>query len=182
MTDFFWSDLHLGHENMYGPDGFRCKDGSGKIMRPFANYEEADQYMVDQYNKVVRPGDTVYFLGDVAIRKHGLQALGRMRSGRKVLIMGNHDIFEHKEYRHYFAEKRIKGALMLPNERLVLTHIPIHPLALKKYPRVDSENRWDYNVHGHLHDWILPDARYINVCVENTEYRPMTLEEIKWHK
>ena len=178
MTIFFWSDLHLGHANMYGPDGFKSKTGTGEAMRSFANSEEADQYMIDAYNRVVRSGDTVYFLGDVAIRKPGLQKLGAMRAGKKVLVMGNHDIYEHKEYRHYFAENRIKGCIMLPKEKIVLTHVPIHPLSLKKFPTVDSENRWDYNIHGHLHDWELDDPRYINVCVELTHYRPIALEEL----
>ena len=182
MTIYFWSDLHLGHENMYGDQPFLSKTGSGKPMRPFASASEADNYMVNAYNRVVKPGDTVYFLGDIAMRKSGLHALGRMRSGNKWLVMGNHDIFEQSQYRPYFAENRIKGCIMLPNHKIVLTHIPIHPLSLKKFPTVGSEDRWDFNIHGHLHDWELPHAQYINVCVEHTNYEPKPLEELLYDR
>ena len=178
MTIYFWSDLHLGHENMYGPDGFKSKCGTGEMMRPFATAKEADEYMVAAYNRTVKSGDTVYFLGDIAIRKPGLSAMSRMRGGNKYLIMGNHDIYEQSMYRPYFAERRIKGCLMLPEYKIILTHIPIHPLSLLKYPTVDSEPRWSYNIHGHTHDWKLEDSRYKNVCVENTNYAPISIEEV----
>ena len=65
-------------------------------MRPWDNAEEMDEALVERFNKVVGPKDKVYFLGDVAMRKPGLQVVNRL-NGDLVLIKGNHDIFDLKD-------------------------------------------------------------------------------------
>ena len=174
---FFWSDLHLGHKWMYQEPFLSRKDNKSR-MRHFKTATDADKYMVDQYNRVVNPGDTVYFLGDIVMSRSGFKALGQMNKGTNILVMGNHDKYEQNLYRPYFSENRIRGAIVLKEHKIVLTHFPIHPLSLKMFPAVWSEPRWDYNIHGHTHDWELPDNRYRNVSVEITGYKPLALEEV----
>ena len=36
----------------------------------------------------------------------------------------------------------------------------------------------DINIHGHLHDRRMSDRRYVNVCVEQTNYTPVDLHEL----
>jgi calcineurin-like phosphoesterase family protein len=62
---------------------------------------------------------------------------------------------------------------------MLFTHIPIHE---------QSMGRFDACVHGHMHDNVVTkqergetvvDLRYLNICVEHTEYKPITLEDIQ---
>ena len=54
---FFTSDTHFGHKNL-------LKIGKG---RPFDTIEEHDEALIENWNKVVKPNDLVYHLGDVAM-------------------------------------------------------------------------------------------------------------------
>ena len=51
---FYISDWHYGHANVIAFDN-----------RPFKSLLEMDEALVDRWNAVVSPGDTVYVLGDM---------------------------------------------------------------------------------------------------------------------
>jgi calcineurin-like phosphoesterase family protein len=159
---FVTSDTHFGHKNI-----LTFTDDEGKLTREFDSVEEMDEHMVDNWNRIVRPVDKVYHLGDVAIQKKSISIVERL-NGKKILIKGNHDIFSLKEYAKYF--KDVRAYRMFPGEGFILSHIPIHPRQL--------QGRWRYNIHGHLHQNLVGDERYINVCVEQTDYEPVDLEHI----
>lgn len=166
---FVISDTHFGHENTCTK--FKREDGSP--LRPFANAAEMDEAMVERWNAVVKPHDTVYHLGDVVINKKFLPILTRL-NGKKKLIMGNHDIFGIDEYRKYFYEVASYRVFV---DDFVFSHIPLHPDCVS--------DRFKVNVHGHLHaNQIMrhmqePDPRYLCVCVEHTDYAPLSFDEVK---
>jgi len=170
------SDTHFGH---VGVTKFLREDGSK--LRPFESVEEMDEVMVENWNNVVGDKDRVYHLGDVVINRRALQILSRLK-GRKVLIKGNHDIFRLEDYLPYFDDIRAYVVKQVNGKRVIMSHIPIHEQSL---------GRSDYNLHGHLHanevmyyvdDFSLykdrPDTRYINVCVEHTNYTPIELHKV----
>lgn len=142
------------------------------MRHQFANADEGDQAMIDRHNSVVRPQDRVYFVGDVCFHKKHLHKVGQM-NGRKVLIKGNHDLLDIKDYLQYFDD--VRGVHQFKG--VVITHIPVHP---------DSLGRWNFNVHGHLHaNKVMearksdgPDERYFNVSVECINYTPISLDEV----
>lgn len=170
------------HKKPY--DTFLRSDG--KFLRhEFATAEEGDEAMIDRHNAVVKDNDRIYMVGDICFHKRDLPLLARMK-GRKVLIKGNHDLLELKDYLPYFDD--IRGVHQFSG--MVITHIPIHP---------DSLGRWGFNVHGHLHynqvmhdkrvfngDFYYNekevDPRYFNVSVERINYTPISLEELKKFK
>ena len=156
------SDTHFGHA---GVCRFTHQNTDIKI-RPWTDPNEMDEDMVRMWNEIVAPHDRVYHLGDVVINRRCLPILDRL-NGKKVLIRGNHDIFRLEEYTPYFED--IRGYKVLSKERIIMSHIPVHPSQLE---------RWKANVHGHLHSNVLDDPRYINVCVEQTEFKPILLDEI----
>lgn len=143
-----------------------------------------DEHQVKLWNDVVRPHDRVYHLGDVAIKRAGLQTLSRL-NGRKVLVKGNHDIFKLHDYTPFFDD--IRGSHKLEN--FLLSHIPVH---------LECLARWTTgNIHGHLHSnhMTRPDGewddRYFNVSVESPhrkligvpEFAPINFELIRqWHR
>ncbi|USN15385.1 hypothetical protein KIKIMORA_02390 [Brevundimonas phage vB_BpoS-Kikimora] len=160
---WFASDHHLGHEKCCTT--FLRDDGTP--LRPFANAEEMNEALIQRHNEVVKPQDKVYFLGDVAITQKNLPLVGFMH-GSKRLIRGNHDIFPTKKYQEFFKE--VYGVRVLTEfGGIVLTHVPIHPSQLR---------RFKVNVHGHLHDKVLEEPGYINVSVEQIDYRPIHIDEI----
>jgi calcineurin-like phosphoesterase family protein len=134
-----------------------------------------DEAMVKAWNERVGPTDKVYHLGDVVINRRFLHILGRL-NGDKVLIRGNHDIFKLEDYTPYFRD--IRGYDV--KNGMILSHIPVH---------TDSIERFGCNIHGHLHanrvmrvrhTGAAPeiDPRYHCVCVEHTDYAPISLEEV----
>jgi len=170
---FLISDTHFGHEKTCTV--FKREDGSP--LRPFASAEEMNEEMIKRWNEKVKPTDKVYHLGDVVINRKFLHILDRL-NGDKVLIKGNHDIFKLEDYTKYFRD--IRGYHVLNG--MILSHIPVHP---------DSLERFGTNIHGHLHanrvqmkdiytgNGTKNDPRYQNVCVEWTDYAPISLEEVK---
>jgi calcineurin-like phosphoesterase family protein len=166
---FLCSDHHFGHKNI-----LTFKKNDGTPLRVFDDVEHMNQYMVMQHNRVVRPNDKVYFIGDVGLGKSstGFDILRQM-NGEKILIKGNHDIATAATYLEHFKDIRGSHAL----DGMLLTHIPIHP---------ESLARWRINVHGHLHanrvryeDGIV-DERYQCVCMEQLDdYMPVALEVLK---
>lgn len=162
---FLVSDTHFGHA---GVCRFTEDDGITKI-RPWTNPDEMDEDMVRMWNETVRPQDKVYHLGDVVINRKALPIMSRL-NGTKVLIKGNHDIFNLDDYTPYFKDIRAYHKL----GDFILSHIPMHP---------DSLARWcGGNFHGHLHtNRVMKDGeidpKYFSVCVEQTGFRPILLED-----
>jgi calcineurin-like phosphoesterase family protein len=166
VKTFVISDTHFGHEATCTV--FKKDDGTP--LRPFANAEEMDAAMIERWNDVVKEEDKVYHLGDVAMKKPFLKTI-KLLKGRKTLIMGNHDIFNTKEYIDAgFENVRAYRVLNGKNGgRIILSHIPIHESCL---------GRFSFNVHGHLHINNLPDPRYINVSVEQIDFTPIDIQGV----
>jgi calcineurin-like phosphoesterase family protein len=163
---FLVSDTHFGH---MGVCKFLRTDGTK--LRPWDDSEAMDEAMVERWNETVRPTDKVYHLGDVVINRKALKIMERL-NGDKVLIKGNHDIFKLEDYTPYFRD--IRGYHVMPGVGVILSHIPLH---------IDSHGRFGLNIHGHLHDKRVMtdgkvDVRYHCVCVEQTDYRPISLDEV----
>lgn len=164
---FLISDLHFGQESMCK---FLREDGTK--LRPWNTAAEMDEALIENWNNVVRPQDKIYVLGDIVMRKENMPILKRL-NGHKRLVRGNHDIFATKEYSKYFED--IYGVRVL--EDIILSHIPLHGDSITK--------RYNVNVHGHLHAGFvkdkngLPDSRYFNVSVEQIDYTPISLEDLR---
>jgi calcineurin-like phosphoesterase family protein len=144
------------------------RNDTGTLVRPgFESIEQHDEYIIDQWNSVVKPSDHVYHLGDVAMRKDVMEWVTPCLNGHKRLLRGNHDIFKTKDYINA-GWKEIHGCRVIGIPRVVLTHIPIHP---------DSMVRFLGNIHGHTHSAPDLEGSYLNICAERINYTPITLEE-----
>jgi calcineurin-like phosphoesterase family protein len=170
---FLIADLHFGDSDMV-----TLIKEDGHPIRPFKSIEEHDATIIENWNKVVNDGDKVYVLGDVAQKKKDLEKFTELH-GKKILIKGNHDIYQMKEYAKYF--KDIRGTHRLENG-ILMSHIPVHPSTFGKAHKV--------NVHGHIHDKRVMefkpenlgytiDQRYFCVSCEHINYTPMELGAIE---
>jgi calcineurin-like phosphoesterase family protein len=153
------SDPHFGHRKMVE---FTRADGTK--LRPFDTVEEMDRAIVERWNACVADGDRVYLLGDVAFNRRSIQPVRELK-GRKVLVRGNHDELNLRDYAELFDD--VRGLVSKPN--FVMSHAPIHPSCM---------DRWKLNIHGHLHDKTLDDPRYACVSVEQTGYAPVLVDDL----
>lgn len=167
MSKNIWviSDTHFGHQNIIE----YCN-------RPFEHYREMNDYMIDRWNSVVKPGDKVYHLGDVYFGNAGRYCL-QFLNGKKRLILGNHDHGKDQELLARF--EKIMVWRMFPEFGLLLTHVPIHRSGLQKTGRRGQPDFELTNVHGHIHQNSSPEGPYRNVCVEHTGYTPVNIEELR---
>ena len=162
-------------------------DYDGSRVRPFNSYTECDELIIENWNKLVKPNDKIYFLGDLTFNKNYCDKIMPRLNGKKCLIKGNHDNYKLKWYSLWFYD--VRGCHNL--ESYLLTHIPVHP---------DSKNRFKRNIHGHLHTQFVKrkkpvavyegynavlrfkeelDPWYRNVCVDANNYTPVPFEVIQ---
>ena len=161
MTVFFTADHHFGQGA-----------ARGLFRRPFADREAMDAAMIERWNAVVHPDDTVWHLGDLAIRfdRPRVEALLARLAGTKHLIAGNNDPEATRAAAGWasvgdFAEIEVDGT------RLVLCHY-----ALRVW---NGQGKGAWNLHGHSHGRLRPLTRQADVGVDAWDYRPVTLDEIK---
>jgi len=165
---FVYSDPHFYHKNIVK---FTKSDG-GKL-RPWDDPEQMTEDLIRWYNECVNDQDRVYILGDVAFTVVDIRRTVSRLKGRKVLIPGNHEPKKLAKYIDLFDD--VRGYVQ--RQGFIMSHIPIHPGSL---------SRWKLNIHGHTHanrveEGGYPgsaDPRYLSVCVEQTNFRPIELNEI----
>lgn len=167
---FVCADTHWGH-------GGVCRfEVNNTKIRPWDDPTSMNTDMVEMWNSTVGQYDRVYCLGDWAIKRQFIKIAAEL-NGKKVLVKGNHDIFNMSDYLPYFEDIRayVVGGEIGSGKRYILSHIPIHP---------SSMDRFDINIHGHLHtrrvlkeDGSI-DERYFCVSVEHIGFRPILLDDV----
>ena len=169
------SDTHFNHAGI-----LKFTDINGKPTRGdrFANVDEMNEAMMDNWNSAVKPGDKVYHLGDVLFGENKLEWITTnfpKLNGQKRLIVGNHDNIK------MMAQSGVWGKIdmwrMFPEFGLLFTHVPVHESTLKE------NHRWGegkmLNVHGHIHQNPSPTPNHRCVCVEQINYTPINIEELR---
>ena len=155
-TVYFMGDAHLDHKNIT------------KFRTQFSSVEEHNQIIKENFHKVVTKRDLVFMLGDMCFSREALEDIKTWKCERKILICGNHDLEQGitmrdlcNTYDAVYSLKRYKDAW--------LSHCPLHP----------NELRGKKNIHGHVHYATLDDDRYFNTSLENINYSPINIEEIR---
>jgi calcineurin-like phosphoesterase family protein len=174
---WFTSDTHFGHERIIE----LCN-------RPFATVESMNAALIDNWNSVVAPTDTVYHLGDAVMGSfaENVQILGRL-NGEIHLIPGNHDrvssAYHHKNpaARERFAQMyRDQGVFIQPEwvtfGQFEMCH---YPYTDERYPELCPVDNGSRLIHGHVHDEWQVNGRQINVGVDVWDYTPVSIETIR---
>lgn len=168
MADiWFTSDTHFFHDNI-----LKFTDDAGNRIRPlWSSADEMNEDMVGRWNAVVKPQDKVWHLGDVAfktVEKAGaLAALLSRLNGHKRMLVGNHDNLKSEAIQRHFDKIELwKG---FSAEGFTCSHIPL---------RLDSLRDGAVNVHGHIHQNLMKERGYVNVCVEVRNFTPVHMDEV----
>jgi calcineurin-like phosphoesterase family protein len=140
----------------------------GHRIRPFQSISEMHEKMVKAWNSVVGQNDYVYHLGDVTFQYHRpFQELMYSLNGNKRLIVGNHDKLKQEGLLKHFSKVELwKG---FKEHNFTCMHIP---------SRLQGLRDGEFQVHGHIHQNMMEDPHYINVCVEVRDYTPVHLDQI----
>jgi calcineurin-like phosphoesterase family protein len=129
-----------------------------------------DLFMVEKWNNIVKPEDTVYYLGDFAYTEESIKKAEEL-NGKKHLIRGNHDEkFDKKLFEPYFetVQDSLELTIKHGGEELdvFLTH----------YPAKGISDR--FNLVGHIHGVWRLQKNMLNVGVDAWHFKPITQEEI----
>lgn len=173
---YYIADLHIGHENVIKHDG-----------RPFKDAAQMAHEIVRRWNNAVSYNDDVYLLGDFAWKNFaGLEVLSQL-TGKKYLILGNHDK-PSQEMKAYFEWVKDIAVVDDCGTEVMLCHYPI--------AHWKNQYRGAVHLYGHIHntkdhtaferyrefccDLEIPFECYNVGCMMSyMDYTPRTLDEIR---
>lgn len=159
---FFIADTHFGHDAIIRYEN-----------RPFKDTKEQEDMLIKNWNETVDSEDTVYVLGDFGLSdsKEETMRVCQALNGKKILVMGNHDTQTPEWYRQCGFSEASPWPIIVEGF-WILSHEPLYI----------NENMPYANIYGHVHanpTYKDFSRQSICVCVERTDYRPITFEEIK---
>jgi calcineurin-like phosphoesterase family protein len=181
---WFTSDHHFYHTNVIR-----------YCSRPFSSVEEMNEVMVERWNEVVRPEDTVYHLGDFSLAHRAVTVFVPKLNGTKHLIAGNHDHCHPAHHKNKgtkrermealyleagFASIALAAALEIGGNHVLLHHMPYQGDHDKeRYTKYRPKDEGAWLLHGHVHEKWKQRGRMINVGVDVWDFRPVSIVEIE---
>jgi calcineurin-like phosphoesterase family protein len=153
---YFISDTHFGHKNILKYDD-----------RPFPSIEEHDLTLLDNINRVLKPGDTLWHLGDVAWNQKAYEwFFENLHLDIDLrLLRGNHDNrWESPVPQIDVAELKFEG----------------HKIFLSHYPHLSWPNRSHGSIHlfGHVHGTLKGVGRSMDVSANMINYTPISAVDV----
>ena len=175
---FFTSDTHFNHKAIIG----FCN-------RPWKSIEEHDQALIENWNSVVSPDDTVFHLGDFVFGGFPKwKEIVEQLNGHIYLIRGNHDDKQMTAGIQTLFEDCLYQARILVDGRTVyLNHFPFLCFGHGD-PKIYKDS-YSIQLFGHIHSGpnstsadvsrssFLYPTQY-DVGVDNNNYRPISWKEI----
>lgn len=167
--NYYIGDLHLFNRN-------QTDEGRNYDRRPFATVEEMNQYILERGNAKINNGDTVYILGDMAMRgkNSALLALVAQLKGKKILFRGNHDDLSDYRYQRLFEEitdyREIADSFDGKTYKLCLMHYPILMW--------NGQHRGSILLYAHTHNTV--EEAFFQKCVkELNENKKLNVQQGK---
>lgn len=171
MRIFLTGCPHFGHANMFIKHG-----------RPFRDIDEMDGAMIDNWNNVVTPEDTVYLLGDVTMGRTALEYL-EMLSGDIIVIPGNHDrmwvkarAFDWRQTRLPMGTVRV-GNLMEMFRYRNRTCVTVCHYQMERWPGYGHPKRPGYHFHAHAHGKSKRMNYRLDVSMDANDFCPVLLTD-----
>lgn len=175
---FFTSDSHFGHSAILG----LCE-------RPFSTIEEHDLSLINNWNSIVGPDDTVFHLGDFCFgNTQKWREIREQLNGHIILIIGNHDWKQLTQgvsslFDHVSPAMRIT----VDNRTVNLNHYPY--LTFAHWKTEVYRDAYSVALSGHTHirkndtgfdaefTKLYKNTQY-DVGVDLNNYTPISWEEI----
>lgn len=165
---YFIADTHFGHENIIK----HCD-------RPFNDVDEMDNTILENINKVVKPKDILWHLGDFAWH-NPKNYVDNIRCNNIYILHGNHDVSNkrnlvklhkdgHIRYHHYKYSSVICD-LKWHGHKFKLCHYPLDSW--------ESMQHGSIHLHGHTHGNSSKMNNRIDVGVDVTDYKPISILDV----
>lgn len=170
---WFTADTHFGHKNIIR-----------FCQRPYADVEEMNKAIIDNWNNVVGEDDLVFHLGDFSVggAAEWTQLLNQLH-GRIFLILGNHDMNNvNQGFMNRFQKVATQILIEIGKQRIYLNHYP--------FLCYGGAYRNTWQLFGHVHtnkartgldhsrlDMLFP-SQY-DVGVDNNNYTPVSFQELE---
>jgi calcineurin-like phosphoesterase family protein len=182
---FYTSDTHFGHANI-----LKYTD------RPWADSDAMDAGLIDRWNSVVAPGDTVYHMGDVIMNMRSLHNVSQL-NGTIHLVAGNHDPcwegfkkgsqkaverFLDAGFATVFPSGILRSHKLSDGRAVTLSHFPYdegvthhkQDMINDRYKDWRPTNHGEVNVCGHVHGAWKVNQRAVNVGVDVWDWYPVS--------
>lgn len=171
---WFTSDTHFCHDKpfVYEPRGF-------------SSIQEMNEAVIERWNSVVAPDDTVYHLGDLMLMDNegGLECLSRL-NGAICFVSGNHDT--DRRIASYIEQKLVwlGYSFYVPYEnngykgKFYLSH---YPTITDNYDSDKPLTQRVINLHGHTHSkekFYDNNPLIYNVGMDAHDCYPVNLDQI----
>lgn len=177
---FYISDLHFGHNNVIKFDN-----------RPFKTTEEMNETLINNWNSRVKPGDTVYVLGDFSMYLTPVEAIDILRrlNGNIHLIKGNHD----KTLGSAKGKFASVHDILTVKDTIGPDNTPCSVVLSHYFMPCYLHNQYAYHLYGHSHstaEFVIEEeikahlrangkrCEAYNVGCMHLGYTPRTLDEI----
>jgi calcineurin-like phosphoesterase family protein len=161
---WFTADLHFGHKNIITYETARSI---------YKTVEEMDEAIVNNWNNLVHPNDTVYLLGDVSMcgTPRTLELLTALQ-GHIHLIKGNHDSRMKGSCKSRFESIHDYMELKINKQLIVLCHYP--------FATWRNSHHGSWHLHGHSHGSSPRIGKRLDVGVDPQHMAPITIDEVRY--
>lgn len=161
MSTYFTADTHFGHRAILS----MCN-------RPFSDIDEHDRALIEAWNAVVGPDDTVWHLGDFAYRASPQQTrrIFDQLNGEKHLVVGNHD-FKNETKRLGWSSISELTEVTVDNQVFVLCHYGLRTWR--------NMRRGAIHLFGHSHGRLPGTSQCIDVGVDPMGFVPVNVDVIR---
>lgn len=191
MSVFYTSDHHYFHEGII------------RLVRPeFPSVEAMNEHLIERWNSVVKPDDTVYHLGDFSIKPSVVPDTLARLNGNTTIIGGNHEGFWTGHFNQTkaanslaryqdmgFAAVHPTGQLLheLDGHQVLLSHLPYYGDSQRdeRYVKQRPKDEGLPIVCGHIHrTWakMYGDGKIhrgqVHIGVDAWDYTPVPQDEL----
>jgi len=124
--------------------------------------------LIENWNSIVRPKDTVYHLGDFGFGDIG--EILKQLNGKTFLIEGSHDAAA-LTYKDHFKTITPMLELSYQKQHIVLCHYCMRVWSRSHY------NSW--HLFGHSHGKLEPVGKSWDVGVDNNDFKPLSFDHVR---
>jgi len=164
MNTWFTADTHLNHNKI-----------RKYCNRPFETVEEMDNEIIYRWNKVVKPSDIVYHLGDFCFgNAKDWEKYKSILNGTIILIKGNHD-YKHNSLiiKNIFGQLNVKDIMEYKygkHKSIMLCHYAM---------RVWNKSHYNAgHLYGHSHGMTPSMGKSFDIGVDCNNFTPVHLDEV----
>ena len=177
MSLYFTSDLHFGDPRLeiFSRDFF------------FNSLEEMHDTIINNFNQVLKPEDTLVIIGDVCYDSNYIDLIDRIECKDKILIIGNYDTDKLNLLKDKFVVIHDQKYIQLEYKEndyfgILVSHKPVDIVNAKF--NSDISETLEFGICGQVHGlWKVQKypIPIVNVSVECWNFKPVTFSRLLEH-